>query len=168
MSGGGKDGGPLLYTVEFDDGERLSDLTDEELTRLKSHPKAMPTSIQEELPYEAALKGPRAIKVDDRVRIWWQSDHCYDGVVTECETLLGVDCRPTLSFRVAYDDGDDHRHVLGDFPLEKLKQSTKRPEPGRVTRVTPRELSGKRTRDLAASAAPPASPGSPSKVTRRA
>ena len=30
-----------------------------------------------------------------------------DGSVTEVADRLGVDCRPTLAFRVLYDDGDD-------------------------------------------------------------
>ena len=38
-------------------------------------------------------------------------------------------------------------HVLGDFPLEKLSCTSRRPEPLRHTRVTPRALCGKRTRD---------------------
>ena len=46
--------------------------------------------------------------------MWWAAGTSYDGVVTEVTSLLGVDCRPTLAFRVAYDDGDDYRHVLGD------------------------------------------------------
>lgn len=147
VRGGG--GHPLQYIVEFDDGERLSDIREDELTRLRYQPKQMPSRITELLSIDAALKGPRAIKVHDRLRVWWQEDQCYDGVVTECASLLGVDCKPTLAFRVAYDDGDDLRHVFGDFPLEKLTQTTKRPEPlrhTRVTRVTPRELCGKRTR----------------------
>jgi hypothetical protein len=143
---------PLLYAVAFDDGERLTDVREEELTRLKYQPKNMPSRIHEPLSYEDALRGPKAIKVHDRLRVWWEEKRGYEGVVTECSTLLGVDCRPTLAFRVAYDDGDDIRHVLGDYPLEKLTQITKRPEPLRHTRVTPRELSGKRTRADAADA----------------
>ena len=135
----------------------------------------MPSKIQEPLSIDDALKGPWAIKVNDRLRVWWREDKCYDGVVTECTTMIGVDCRPTLAFRMAYDDGDDFRHVLGDFPLEKLTKMTKRPEPARHTRVTPKELAGKRTRD-AAPAPAPGSPGtskaavatSPTKVLRRA
>ena len=138
--------GSLLYIVEFDDGERLTDVREDELHRLKYQPKQMPSKINEPLDVDEALSGPRAIKVNDRLRIWWEEDKCYDGVVSECSTLLGVDCRPTLAFRVLYDDGDDFRHVLGDYPLEKLTQTTRRPEPLRLTRVTPRELQGKRTR----------------------
>ena len=61
--------------------------------------------------------------------------------------------------------------ILGDYPLEKLTQTTRRPEPLRLTRVTPRELSGKRTR--AADSVKGTTEGggvrdSPSKAPRRA
>ena len=87
----------------------------------------------------------------DRLRIWWEEDTPYEGTVTECATQLGVDCKLTLAFRVAYDDGDDVRHVLGDYPLEKLNgKGPSRPEPTRHTRVTPKDesslMGGKRTR----------------------
>ena len=137
---------PLLYTVEFDDGEHHNDIREEEIEKLRYQPKPMPEKIQEPLTFEQAMSGPKAIKVGDRLRLWWEEDQAYEGTVTELESLLGRDCKPTISFRVAYDDGDDQRHVLGDFPLEKLTKDTKRPEPLRHTRVTPKELSGKRTR----------------------
>lgn len=90
--------------------------------------------------------GDACSQVDDRLRVWWEEDKWYDGVVTECVTQLDVDCRPTLAFRVAYDDGDDRRHLLDDYPLEKLNGAAARSEPLRHTRVTPRAMCGKRTR----------------------
>jgi len=152
------DGGPprhrLTYAVEFDDGEILRDLKEEEMTKLGWEPPDPNVEPGELLAVEEAMKGPKAIKVDDRVRVWWEENEWYDGLVTEVQTKLGVNCRPTLAFRVLYDDGDDFRHTLGDYPLEKLtnrkggKVRAERPEPMRLTRVTPKDAvtGSKRTR----------------------
>ena len=161
----GNEGTELLYVVSFDDGEVLRDVRDEELTRL-SFQQTMPKEITDQLLYEAALSGPRALKVGDRLRVWWE-DTCYEGTVTECTPQLGVDCRPTLALRIAYDDGDDQRHMLDDFPLEKISKDTVRAEPQRHTRVTPKELTGKRTRSEGAASATAAAPAAATKVAKK-
>jgi len=143
---------PLLYVVEFDDGERHSDIAEEELTRLKWEGASMPLSTTgEAVTFLTALRGPQAVKAGDRLRVWWEPLKCYDGVVIEVHHHMGPDCRPTIAFRVAYDDGDVCRHFIGDFPLEKLpadpERSRRRPkdakqeasprlEPLRTTRVS--------------------------------
>ena len=95
--------------VEFDDGEHHNDIREEEIEKLRYQPKPMPEKILEPLTFEQAMSGPKAIKVGDRLRLWWEEDQAYEGTVTELESLLGRDCKPTISFRVAYDDGDDQQ-----------------------------------------------------------
>lgn len=147
-------GGKPVYAVEFDDGERHEDVVEEEMTKLSKKDEAElwqpppppdPNVRPIELltPEEALGPGPKMIKVDDRLRVWWEDTEWYDGTVTEVEKRLGVDCKPTVAYRVVYDDGDDFTHVLGDYPLERLPQqqsSKERPEPMRRTRVTPAGL----------------------------
>jgi len=118
---------PLIYTVSFDDGERLTDISEDEMTRLTwQGGSTKPAGMSgEALSASDALRGPKALKVNDRLRVWWHVGKCYDGVVLETNTLLDSDCQPSLAFRVAYDDGDVIRHMLGDFPFEKLPHSTR-------------------------------------------
>ena len=84
----------------------LSQITEEELTRLKWEGASMPLSTAgkrrhrhgamvetrdsvpcvcagEAVTFLTALRGPQAVKAGDRLRVWWEPRKCYDGVVIE-------------------------------------------------------------------------------------
>ena len=46
----------------------------------------------ESVGYVTALRGPLALKVGERLRVWWEPRKKYDGVVIELHHLLGSDC----------------------------------------------------------------------------
>ena len=102
-------------------GERIIDITEDEISRLQWEGGAYPPhALAPGVVHASLLSGPNRMKVKDRLRVWWHEGRSYDGEVVEVSRLLGADCKPTLTFRVHYDDGDELRHVLGDFPIEAL------------------------------------------------
>ena len=77
----------------FDDGERLTDVRESELTRVRYKSSApAPPRLKAPLSVQEAKHGPDALQLGERLRVWWRFDAAYCGVVSELTTLIDAEC----------------------------------------------------------------------------